>query len=69
MLELIVLIILCQALRFVNVFPKMKIQSSINEFNDSTKIFGLKREANSKSKSSGIKNKKISYESKFHAST
>jgi len=47
----------------------MKIQSSINEFNDSTKIFGLKREANSKSKSSGIKNKKISYESKFHAST
>jgi len=26
-------------------FPKMKVQSSINEFNDSIKIFGLKKEA------------------------
>jgi len=43
MLELIVLIILCQALRFVNVFPKMEVQSSINGFNDSIKIVGLKR--------------------------
>jgi len=45
MLELIVLIILCQALRFVNVVPKMKVQSAINVFNDSIKIFGLKRGA------------------------
>jgi len=45
MLEMIILIILCPALRFVNVFPKIKIQSSINEFNDSIKIFGLKRVA------------------------
>jgi len=31
----------------VNVFPKwkFKVQSSINEFNDSIKIFGLKRGA------------------------
>jgi len=43
MLELIVLIILCQALRVMNVFPKMKAQSSINEFNYSIKIFSLKR--------------------------
>jgi len=43
MLELIVTIILCQELRIVNVFPKMKVQSSINEFNDSIKTFGLKR--------------------------
>jgi len=26
-------------------FPKMKVQSSINEFNDSINIFGLKKEA------------------------
>jgi len=45
MLELIVAIILCQALRFVNIFSKMKVQSAINEFNDSIKIFGLKRGA------------------------
>jgi len=43
MLELNVAIILCQELRFVNVFPKMKVQSSINEFNDSIKTFGFKK--------------------------
>jgi len=41
MLELIVAIILCQVLRFVNVFFKMKVQSSINEFNNSIKTFGF----------------------------
>ena len=36
---------MCQALRFVNIFSKIKVQSAINEFNDSIKIFGLKRRA------------------------
>ena len=37
--------IFVSSVKICECFPKMKVQSSINEFNDSIKIFGLKREA------------------------